>query len=153
MYYYYILHPVLFSQIFKNRPNRNMHSLYLTEFKYSPSSPYIACIANLGWTDDGVDSKRVLGQSFSFLFTNCHHLCIPLSPLIFHFTLDQASEMNLEEANTRHGDYNFSIIWRGGVLVEIGISVTCCRCDKRAAWLSLATRRIKGLEEVILTSE
>jgi len=72
-----------------------------------------------------------------------------LSPLIFHFTLDQASEMNLEEANTGTGDYNFSIIWRAGVLEEIGISVTCCRCDKRPAWLSLAPRRIKALEEVI----
>lgn len=61
--------------------------------------------------------------------------------------------MNLEEANTGTGDYNFSIIWRAGVLVEIGISVTCCRCDKRPAWLSLAPHRIKGLEEVILTSE
>lgn len=60
--------------------------------------------------------------------------------------------MNLEEANTGTGDYNFSIIWRAGVLVEIGISVTC-RGDKRPAWLSLAPRRIKGLEEVILTSE
>lgn len=115
------------------------------------------CLLSLWWSfssaqwfwPDAEQSPRFIIS----LFADGQHVCISLSlslSLIFHFTLEQASEMKQTAAT---GDYNFSIIWRGGCISGTGFSVTRRRRDKRLAWLSLATHGIKGPGEEILSGD